>query len=88
MCPCRQNTGHRAICHLALGVLGVFLVFLAARLAVLERLECQRATGQHRRYTAGEPVADLMIAIAGGLGLDLPTFGDDGTRPLAGIRVA
>ncbi len=45
------------------------------------------ATGQHRRYTAGEPVADLMIALAGGLGLDLPTFGDDGTRPLAGIRV-
>ena len=44
------------------------------------------ATGVHRRYTGGPPVADLFIAIAGGLGLDLATFGDDGTKPLAGVR--
>lgn len=44
------------------------------------------ATGVHRRYTGGPPVADLFIALAGGLGLDLPRFGDDGTKPLAGIR--
>ncbi|MEZ4402497.1 MAG: DUF1552 domain-containing protein [Kofleriaceae bacterium] len=42
------------------------------------------ATGLHRRY-AGQPVADLMIALMSGLGLDLPTFGDNGTGPLAGI---
>lgn len=44
------------------------------------------ATGVHRRYTGGPPVADLFIALAGGLGLDLQRFGDDGTKPLAGIR--
>ena len=45
------------------------------------------ATGTHRRYTGGPPMADLFIAIAGGLGVNLTTFGDDGTKPLAGIRV-
>ncbi len=44
------------------------------------------ATGVHRRYTGGPPIADLFIALAGGLGLDLARFGDDGTKPLAGIR--
>ncbi|MBL0221153.1 MAG: hypothetical protein IPQ07_45755 [Myxococcales bacterium] len=43
-------------------------------------------TGTHRRYTGGPPVADLFIALAGGLGLPLSSFGDDGTGPLAGIR--
>jgi len=43
-------------------------------------------TGTHRRYASGTPVADLFIALAGGLGVTLSTFGDDGTRPLAGIR--
>lgn len=43
-------------------------------------------TGTHRKYTGGPPVADLFIALAGGLGLPLSTFGDDGTGPLAGIR--
>jgi hypothetical protein len=45
------------------------------------------ATGEHRRYS-GQPLADLFIALAGGLGLDLAGFGDNGTGPLAGIRVA
>ncbi|MBA3462289.1 MAG: DUF1552 domain-containing protein [Deltaproteobacteria bacterium] len=45
------------------------------------------ATGTHRRYAGGPPMADLFIAIAGGLGVNLATFGDDGTKPLAGIRV-
>lgn len=44
------------------------------------------STGVHRRYAGGPPVGDLFIALAGGLGLDLPRFGDDGTKPLAGIR--
>ncbi|MBA3541700.1 MAG: DUF1552 domain-containing protein [Deltaproteobacteria bacterium] len=44
------------------------------------------ATGVHRRYT-GEPVADLFIALLGGLGLPVATFGDNGTKSLAGIRV-
>ncbi len=42
-------------------------------------------TGTHRRYTNAPPMADLFIALAGGLGLPLTTFGDDGTKPLAGI---
>jgi hypothetical protein len=45
------------------------------------------ATGTHRRYTGGPPMADLFIAIAGGLGVNLTSFGDDGTKSLAGIRV-
>ncbi|MBL9020515.1 MAG: DUF1552 domain-containing protein [Myxococcales bacterium] len=45
------------------------------------------ATGTHRRYTGGPPMADLFIAIAGGLGVSLARFGDDGTKPLAGIRI-
>jgi len=45
------------------------------------------ATGTHRRCPAGSPVADLFIALAGGLGVTLSTFGDDGTKPLASIRV-
>ncbi|MDB4961489.1 MAG: hypothetical protein JWP01_1488 [Myxococcales bacterium] len=45
------------------------------------------STGVHRRYNA-QPLADLFIALMGGLGLDVGTFGDDGTRPLAGIRVS
>ncbi len=43
-------------------------------------------TGTHRKYTTGPPMADLYIALAGGLGLPLATFGDDGTKPLAGVR--
>jgi hypothetical protein len=45
------------------------------------------ATGEHRRYTNGPPLANLFIAIADGLGVPLSSFGDDGTGPLAGIRV-
>ena len=41
-------------------------------------------TGVHRRYN-GEPLADLFIALMQGLGVSVSTFGDDGTRPLAGI---
>jgi hypothetical protein len=44
--------------------------------------------GEHRRYTGGPPLANLFIALAGGLGVDIASFGDDGTAPLQGIRVA
>jgi hypothetical protein len=44
------------------------------------------STGVHRRYN-GEPLADLFIAVMRALGVDQPTFGDDGTRPLAQILV-
>jgi hypothetical protein len=43
------------------------------------------ATGVHRRYTSGGVMADLFIALMKGLGHDVATFGDDGTRPLAGV---
>jgi hypothetical protein len=44
------------------------------------------ATGVHRRY-AGEPLADLFIALMTALGAPQTTFGDDGTRPLASMLV-
>lgn len=44
-------------------------------------------TGEHRRYS-GEPLADLFIALANGLGAPITTFGDDGTQPLVRIRPA
>ena len=44
------------------------------------------ATGTHRRYSGGLPLANLFIALASGLGVTLSTFGDDGTQPLAGVR--
>jgi hypothetical protein len=44
-------------------------------------------TGEHRRFTNGPPLANLFISIADGLGVPLASFGDDGTGPLAGIRV-
>ena len=43
------------------------------------------ATGVHRRYTSGGVMADLFSALMKGLGHDVATFGDDGTRPLAGV---
>lgn len=42
-------------------------------------------TGTRKRYTDAPPMADLFIALASGLGLPLTTFGDDGTKPLAGV---
>ncbi len=43
------------------------------------------ATGTHRRYANAPPMAELFIALARGLGVPLTTFGDDGTKPLAGV---
>jgi hypothetical protein len=43
------------------------------------------ATGVHRKYTGGPPLANLMISLLTGLGRPTTTFGDDGTGPLNGV---
>jgi hypothetical protein len=45
------------------------------------------ATGVHRKYTGGPPLANLMISLLTGLGRPTTAFGDDGTGPLNGVLV-
>ncbi|MFT4623738.1 MAG: hypothetical protein ACI8PZ_002394 [Myxococcota bacterium] len=41
--------------------------------------------GRHLVYGAGEPIADLFIAMLDAFGVEVDTFGLDGTGPLAGL---
>jgi len=41
--------------------------------------------GSHTRYDNHRPVADLYLALLNVMGLDLATFGADGTTPLEGL---
>jgi hypothetical protein len=41
--------------------------------------------GRHVRYNESEPIADLFIAMLSSFGVDVPSFGMDGTGPLAGL---
>ncbi len=41
--------------------------------------------GRHIVYENHEPIADLYISMLASLGIEVPTFGDDGTGPLAGL---
>jgi hypothetical protein len=42
-------------------------------------------TGRHVVYDGDPPVANLFLSILGAFGVGAPTFGDDGTAPLAGL---
>ncbi len=46
------------------------------------------ATGRHVRYTNQPAMGDLFIALLAAAGVTTARFGDDGTKPLPGIRVA
>jgi hypothetical protein len=41
--------------------------------------------GRHTIHTDYRPVADLYLALLNVMGLDLATFGADGTKPLEGL---
>ena len=43
------------------------------------------APGRHVVYTQEEPIADLFTSMLGSVGVDVPSFGDDGRGPLAGL---
>jgi hypothetical protein len=42
--------------------------------------------GRHVRYS-GEPMANLFISMMQGMGVNVSSFGDDGTGPLQGLKV-
>jgi hypothetical protein len=42
--------------------------------------------GRHVRYN-GEPMANLFISLMQGMGVNLATFGENGTGPLQGLAV-
>jgi hypothetical protein len=43
------------------------------------------STGRHIKYDGGPPLANLFISILNALGLDVKTFGDNGTGPLPNL---
>ncbi len=43
--------------------------------------------GRHVKYSGNPTVANLFISMLGSVGLDVPTFGDDGTGPLPQLEV-
>ena len=42
-------------------------------------------TGRHLVYENDEPIADLFISFLYNLGVEVATFGEEGTGPLAGL---
>jgi hypothetical protein len=45
-------------------------------------------SGQHLRFGAREPLANLFVGMLGAFGSTATTFGVDGTRPMAGVFAA
>ncbi len=43
--------------------------------------------GRHVKYAGEPPMANLFISIAEMFGIDMNTFGDDGTGPLPGLKI-